>query len=75
MNAASGLERRFCREPQESMQDNRMRPCAISAYFLQMAHRKSDDGAHPAHKFSGKNLFGSEFILHKNVGIHLPSTA
>ena len=53
----------------------RARPCAISAYFLQMAHRKSDKGADPAHKFSGKNLLGSEFILHKNVGIHLPSTA
>ena len=47
----------------------------MSAYFLQMAHRKSHEGADPAHKFSGKNLLGSEFIPHKNVGIHLPSTA
>ena len=54
---------------------SRARPCAISTYFLQMAHRKSHEGADPAHKFSGKNLLGSEFILHKNVGIHLPSTA
>ena len=54
---------------------SRVRPCAISAYFLQMAHRKSDEGADPAHKFSGKNLLGSEFISHKNVAIHLPSTA
>ena len=30
-----------------------------------MAHRKSDEGADPAHKFSGKNLLGSEFIPHK----------
>ena len=50
-------------------------PCAISAYFLQMVHRKSDEGADPAHKFSGKNFLSSEFIPHKNVGIHLPSTA
>ena len=48
---------------------------AISAYVLQMAHRKSHEGADPAHKFSGKNLLCSEFIPHKNVGIHLPSTA
>ena len=33
---------------------SRARPCAISAYFLQMAHRKSDEGADPVHKFSGK---------------------
>ena len=50
-------------------------PCAISTYFLQMARRKSDEGADPAHKFSGKNLLGSEFIPHKNVEIHLPSAA
>ena len=30
-----------------------------------MAHRKSDEGADPAYKFSGKNLLGSEFIPHK----------
>ena len=47
----------------------------ISTYFLQMAYRKSDEGDDPAHKFSGKNLLGSEFIPHKNVGVHLPSTA
>ena len=30
-----------------------------------MAHRKSDEGADPAHKFSVKNLLGSELIPHK----------
>ena len=40
-----------------------------------MVHRKFDEGADLAHKFSGKNLLGSEFIPYKNVGIHLPSTA
>ena len=47
----------------------------LAHIFLQMAHRKSDEGADPARKFSGKNLLGSEFIPHKNVGIHIPSTA
>ena len=54
----------------ESRVHSRARPCAISAYFLQMAHRKSHEGPDPAHKFSGKNLLGSEFIQHKNVAIH-----
>ena len=54
---------------------SRARPCAISAYFFTNGARKSDEGADPTHKFSGKNLLGSEFIPHINVGIHLPSTA